>query len=667
MVSNIKRENSFIMLLISIFFLVSCTDETKSNTNDYNLASNQINETIPNNEVDNSNDDINETIPNNEVDNSNDNINKTIPKNEVDNTNNNINETIPNSDNKTEYHEVYAERTLVIDIDVPFEISNNYIGYLISAKNGKAVPNIKDKNQIYYTPTYGFIGEDVFSFEIYDKNSNRTMEKKYIINIIKAPLDGNRDFIISHNCENSLGSYSTTIDIEIVDDNLNIIEQVYDDYKKNSFWIPDYSRIEIDYQGIEDLFSMNHHNKFKENIKNNILITCNYPNGYKSLMLPIKDNKDWYANRKNRFTEKFSRNDLYFNISHLSDLHTQIYLKEYQHTLSFNESFEKASQFIENNFPNANYTAELAQKYNTHPLDPIISGQDSLYKRFSESNEKYNDLLYNLAEEVSNGNIFKLIEKIANNYESFYLSGDNQCLDKTICATFFPEYTISLTTNPDFNNSLNGWANSKVIHNIAVGELKYLPSTNIVSLELRANIPNNIDEPISSIDLYQTQILNTDNIDDYFLYFDLANALGASDGGASFSMCISSSGFTGAYALFRDKDNKQIGLLAWTDHCNKFDYAWSGRNGIDSTDKFHNVRLRDVVRRVNPNETRFEYMVNIGEMTQKYLPLVYAEKAKIYSIEYGIFTTEHRNPENGCYYCEAKIKAHEINLLKIKK
>lgn len=568
--------------------------------------------------------------------------------------------------NTTEYLETYAERKLVIDISVPFEINNNYVDYLIRPKNGKAVPDIKNKNEIYYTPTYGFVGEDVFSFKVYDKNTNKTMEKKYIVDVIEAPLDMHRDFIISHNCENSLGNDSTTVDIEIVDDDLNIIEQVHDDYEKSGFWIPNYSRIEIDYQKIEDLFSMNHHNKFKDNIKNNILITCNYPNGYKRLIFPIKDKHDWYANRKNRFSEEFSRNDLYFNISHLSDLHTQIYTKEYQYTSSFDESFIKASEFIENKFPNSHYTGELARKYNTHPSDPIISGQDSLYKQFSEDNEKYDELLYNLAKEVSSGNIFKLIEKIANNYESFYLSGNNQCLDKTICATFFPEYTISLTNNSDFNNALDGWTSSKVLHNIAIGESKYLSSNNIASLELRANIPNNTDEPISSIDLYQTQILNTDDIDDYLLYFDLANALGAADGGSSFSMCLSSSGFTGTYALFRDQANKQLGLLAWTDHCNKFDYAWSARNGIDSTNEFYNVRLRDVVRRVNPSETRFEYMVSIGEMTQKYLPLVYAEKAKIYSIEYGIFTTEHRNSENGCYFCEAKIKANEINLLKVR-
>jgi hypothetical protein len=183
-----------------------------------------------------------------------------------------------------------------------------------------------------------------------------------------------------------------------------------------------------------------------------------------------------------------------------------------------------------------------------------------------------------------------------------------------------------------------------------------------------AKIPNNTQEFVSYIELSQTEKLNNDNIDDYLLHFNI-NAWGGADGGFAGAMCTSSSGFAGAYALFRDKDHNQIGLLAWTDHCNKFDYAWSGRNGIDSTDKFYNIRLRNVLRRIEPSldTVKFEYTASIGEMTEKYLPLVYSEKDKIDSIEYGVFLTEYRNSDNGCYYCIAKIKANEVNLLKIRK
>jgi len=36
------------------------------------------------------------------------------------------------------------------------------------------------------------------------------------------------------------------------------------------------------------------------------------------------------------------------------------------------------------------------------------------------------------------------------------------------------------------------------------------------------------------------------------------------------------------------------------------------------------------------------------------------------TIEYGLFATEFRSKQNECYHCVTKIKANEINLLKIK-
>ena len=642
----------FLVLMVGVFFLVGCnTDKPRKNNNTTNSPSH--------NEASNSS-----NSSSNEENNNNQNIEASSQNEENDDS------VVSSNREKTEYYEMYAERKLVIDIDIPFEISN----YITATypKNGNMNYDI-NKQQIYYKPNFGFIGKDTFSLT-FSKNGttsvdNKKIKIKYIIDIQKAPLEGNRDFVISKFCTDN----NLYIDVDFVDNDLNIIKKLYDDKFASSSnnYFPTYSRIQVDYFGEKDEFSVRHHKAFKENLDKIFLITCNYPNGYKRLMLPIASN-EWYADTPHRFSNRhFDRNNLYFYISHLSELYIQIYLKEYQKTLDYDNSIKKASQFMERVFPNTHYKEEFARKYNTLPNDPINNQYGQLYMRFEEDNKESIDILYNLSNEVTNGNVFTLVKKIATNYESFYLSNNHICLDKTICATFFPEYVSSVTNNPSFKNGFDGWIKDEEIYNIAVGGINYLPEENEVSIELRANIPSDTNEPISSIDLYQTKVLNDDTIDDYFLYFDLANALGAADGGASFLMCTSSSGFTGTYALFRDKNNKQIGLLAWTDHCNKFDYKFSyflnARNAIDSTDRFYNTRLRNVVRRVNPAEKRFEFTVSIGELTKKYMPIVYKEKDKIYSIEYGIFTTEHRNSSNGCYFCNAKIIAHEINLLKIKK
>jgi len=51
---------------------------------------------------------------------------------------------------------------------------------------------------------------------------------------------------------------------------------------------------------------------------------------------------------------------------------------------------------------------------------------------------------------------------------------------------------------------------------------------------------------------------------------------------------------------------------------------------------------------------------------KKYLPEVYKRKDEIKSIQYGLTALEFRSKQNECYHCTSKIKANEVNLLKIK-
>jgi len=315
---------------------------------------------------------------------------------------------------------------------------------------------------------------------------------------------------------------------------------------------------------------------------------------------------------------------------------------------------------METIFPKSHYNIILADNYNMHPQILINS------KEIDNDNKTAYAVLTHLANEVTNNDMTQLLEKIADNYESYYLSGKKQCLDATICGTLFPEYTESVTNNPSFKDGLDHWIQNNELYSPAVGKIEFLPVQETVNIELSANTPNSSNNSLSSLDLYQIKILENDNIDDYFLYFDLDEAYGGSNGGGLFGGS-NSSGFSGAYACYKDIDQGTIGCLAWSDHTNKFDLAWGpAEHSLESSKTFYNTRFNNVVRRVRPNAEQFAYTIHLGGYTKTYLPEIYNRKNEIKSIEYGLFTTEFRNQQNGCYFCEAKIKANEINLLKVR-
>ena len=102
----------------------------------------------------------------------------------------------------------------------------------------------------------------------------------------------------------------------------------------------------------------------------------------------------------------------------------------------------------------------------------------------------------------------------------------------------------------------------------------------------------------------------------------------------------------------------------WSDHTNKFDWAWGPtRNVLESSYTLFNTRFNEVVRRTDPEQKRLLHTVGLGDFTKTNLPQVYQNKENINSIEYGVFVTEFKK-NGGCYFCYAKVKVHEINLLK---
>ena len=223
----------FLVLMVGVFFLVGCnTDKPRKNNNTTNSPSH--------NEASNSS-----NSSSNEENNNNQNIEASSQNEENDDS------VVSSNREKTEYYEMYAERKLVIDIDIPFEISN----YITATypKNGNMNYDI-NKQQIYYKPNFGFIGKDAFSLT-FSKNGttsvdNKKIKIKYIIDIQKAPLEGNRDFVISKFCTDN----NLYIDVDFVDNDLNIIKKLYDDKFASSSnnYFPTYSRIQVDYFGEKD-------------------------------------------------------------------------------------------------------------------------------------------------------------------------------------------------------------------------------------------------------------------------------------------------------------------------------------------------------------------------------------------------------------------------------
>lgn len=581
-------------------------------------------------------------------------------------------------EDKTEHYKIYAERNLNIDINVPFSVISRMVWKKSPKHNAHGVLiDIKNK-KIRYFPEYGYLGEDEMKIEFYDKHdSKNSIIITYKINIEKPLLEGNRDFTISGYCDdisNHLNnrSYADSFDIDIVDNDLNLLQKIYDDKKlSNGFREPKYSRITTDYytpwysfnnRDFIDEESIEHHNIFKNNFDNNVRISCNYPKGYFSLIYPIEYKGDWYAIKPYKQDYTFSRNDLFFYVSSLSELHRKIYFKEYQHTQNFEIAFRNASKFMTKAFPNSHYTGELVHNYSheTGKWNAIQYG-----KKFNEDNKKYYAQIQYLANKITNGDIPTLLEQIANNYESYYLSENKICLNETICGTLFPEYTHSVTTNAKFSNSdfnLEPWIERNKLSFPASGKIELFPTQDVVNIEFNADIPNSSESLESSLELYQTEILSNSSIDDYFLRFNLSEAYGGASGIFS---GYTSSGFAGVYACYMNSNNENIGCLAWSDHTNKFDIAWGpAKHRIESSKSFYNTRLNNVIRRIRPNAKQFLFTMHLGELTKKYLPEIYNRRNKIKSIEYGLFATEFKNKEGGCSRCEAKIKANEINLLK---
>ena len=319
-------------------------------------------------------------------------------------------------------------------------------------------------------------------------------------------------------------------------------------------------------------------------------------------------------------------------------------------------------------FPNSHYTAELLNNYDRENNKWIrIYGNkyNSIIDMFDHENKLYYDKIEFLADEMTDGDIALVIKKIADNYESYYISGNNQCLDSTICGTLFPEYTKLVTSNSKFENGLDSWNKREELASPATGKIESFPTKNVVNIEYIANRVNSSENPNSTLDLYQTEQLNQSSINDYFLRFDLNELYG---GSSNVFGAYTSSGFAGVYVCYNDNNDNNLGCMAWTDHTNKFDIAWgSAIHRVESSNTFNNYRLQDVVRRVRPSAEKFVFTIHLGEYMKKYLPEIYKHKNEIKSMEYGLFATEFRNQENGCNKCEAKIKANEISLLKVSK
>lgn len=579
------------------------------------------------------------------------------------------------SGGSAENHQIFAERKLSIDINVNYKIGTiNSGGY---PKNG-AIKINKDNKKIQYMPEYGFIGEDSFKLQFHQDTKFSTVKEILYKISIKEPLssDDNLDFTISYSCDelsNHLGTRNAhSMDIDVIYDDLVLVEKIYDDKDYESVnWrkIPRYSRITTEHERLSNISSgdnksKKHHSVFKNNLDKSVRVTCNYSKGYFDLIYPIKHKNEWKAVKPYNSSHHFSRNDLYFHVSSLSDLYSKIYKKEISDGSTYSVAFSKAKDFMEKIFPKSHYTAELIHNYDRDNNRYIrnIGNYTSYREKFDAENSNYYAQIEHLANEVSNGDVSLLLVKIASEYENYYLRGKH-CDNATICGSLFPNFTTSVTSNNQFKNGLESWRTIRNLYSPVTGKLESLPTRNMVNIELSASVPNGSQNPSSSIELIKLETIEAaKNVDDYFLRFDLSEAYGGARG---LFGGYSSSGFAGVFSCFKDINDVQIGCLAWSDHTNKFDIAWGpARHRIESSKSFYNTRLNNVIRRVRPKAEKFIYTIHLGAYFDKYLPDL--NKNSIRKIEYGLFATEFRNQSGGCYRCAAKIKANEINLLKKK-
>ena len=663
----------FLVLILGVFFLLGCgddkpkKDDTKTDTSSQNEGtSNSDNLENDSNQNEDSLDDL--TISDNEDSTS---------------ANNNQNENNSNSVNipveKTEYYEVFAERTIIIDIGVPFEIGS--VDYLKSTEHksfSRKTKVDKENKEFTYSPEGGFVGQEESKYKYWNKDKTNSITITYKIDVKKPLLEGNRDFSITSRCQYDNTYLKDTrihsFDIDVVDNILNRIENVYDNRKEDSQFLrnlrnPKYSRIAIDYfsneiyDGMYEKLSRKYHNAFKKNLTKMALVTCNYTNGYLRSILPIAS-KSWYANKStNNYDANFVRNDLLFYISLLSELHTQIYLKEYNNSFDRDEALEKADSFMDKIFPNSHYKPEYISPY-------YESGELSRLERLDYLEEEENVLYYKklktLADSITtNRDIIQTLNLIADNYESYYMSGNKECKNSIVCGMLFPEYTQSVTSNSEFKNNLDSWNKIENIDtSIGSGKIDFFPTRSRVAIELSVDRPNSSKESNLEIDIHQVEILkNGLTVDDYFFDFDLDYVHGDT---ASVFGGYKSSGFSGLYTCFRNSKNEQIGCLSWSDHVNKY-YVFKdwGAHIMENTDKFYNIELYPIVRKIKGNlKEGFVEVIPLGAFLKKYLPKIYEQDIKY--IEYGMFATEFRNEYGGCVECIAKVIASKINLLKVK-
>jgi len=566
---------------------------------------------------------------------------------------------------------------LQFKLNVPFEIGSSSI--IKKGEHSYRERIYTEDKLLTYLPIYGFLGDDSLIVILHDKNNyERTINITVNIHIVKPPLESNLDYTISYFCnDNKLGRVKS-FDIGFYDESLHLQNKLYDDntvgigstkyYRiilrysmKSTYALSPYNQNLNNHNPPSDL--VKHDSMFKENYNNLVQITCNYPNGYLNLIYPVNRDKDWYATKpspKGDSSIVFSRNDLFFYVSYLSELHSKLYLKSYQKTQDKEVSFENANSFMEKVFPNSHYTAELLHNFD---IETKQWNKIDYEKKFDEDNKIYFDIIKTLADELTNGNILKVIDKIADNYESYYLSSEKKCLDKTICGTLFPEYTKLITSNNDFSNGLSTWITNENLVEPATGKIEYLPSNNIVNIEYTSNRPDNTDAGYSSLDLYKREYLNGTPIENYFFQFKMNQIYGGADGGFSPRLGYNDSGFAGVYICFNAINDENLGCIAWSDHTNKSALIY---HDIESNSTFYNIRQDNVVRRIKPLAKDIAYRVDLSNYLKNKLPEVYKRKDEIISLEYGMFTTEFRNPNNGCYFCEAKLQAEEISLFKIK-
>ena len=608
-----------LLLTISIILFTGCSSEeeptkkdTPSQSEDSSNLTNSDNESSQDDSNDNSNND------NSSQEDYTEDINDNTPTQDEDDSSNDT-----TYGDKTEYHETFSERKLIINIDVPFEIGKldraNRIDGQHSIWHSNRV-NYQNKKILYY-PDNKFVGEDQLEYRFYDKkNYEDSIKITYNIKIKKLPFEGSRDFTVKYSCQRELHhlkSVSTTsMDLDIVDNSLNRVQNIYDNGNSFHNLLPKkYTRIVLDYvyednPPYDSENAIKHHNAFKENLTEQMLITCNYHSGGNLRTIYPINSRDWEATQDTAPSYvSLSRNDLIFYASTLSELYTQIYLKEYNQNSNREEALSNASNFMDKIFPNSHYKGELRKK------------RKSLFTLFHEENKIFYNKLNTLADEITDKNILLLLQKIADNYKSYYMSGNKKCINSTICGTLFPEYTKSITDNPRFESGFNYWSQNNKVP-VGIGQIDFFPTRKTVSIESSVHRPKGSTEDATNLALYQIESLNNSSIDDYFLKFELHNLYG---GTTNVFAGYQDSGFTGIYISFQDEKHKQLAMMTWSDHLNK-SFLFKGMIGVntmENTKYFYNTELKPVVRRSEPNEKKYSSIIHLGNYLERHLPEVY--------------------------------------------